>query len=265
MSSVSLSWLLIGWGVMALVMAGLWGFQRRTGDAGIVDVAWGMGVGLLAASFACLGPGDRWRRTVVGSLAMIWALRLSGYILARVLTMPEDGRYASLKRDWGDAAPTKLFVFFQFQAIASLLFSLPMWFAVHAVSPWGVWDRLGVAIWCVAILGESLADRQLARFRDDPANRGKVCREGLWRYSRHPNYFFEWLHWWSYVCFARTAPWGWLTILGPLTMLYLILRVTGIPPTESQALRSRGEAYREYQRTTNAFFPWFPRPWPTPK
>jgi steroid 5-alpha reductase family enzyme len=111
-------------------------------------------------------------------------------------------------------------------------------------------------LWAGAVLGETVADRQLAGFRADPANRGAVCRRGLWRLSRHPNYFFEWVQWWAYVLIGRGAP---LTLIGPAAMLVFLFRVTGIPYTERQALRSRGEAYREYQRATSAFVPWPPR------
>ena len=104
-----------------------------------------------------------------------------------------------------------------------------------------------------------LADRRLAHFRGRPGNRGKTCREGWWHYSRHPNYFFEWLHWWSYMALAAGAPYGWVALLAPTAMFYLLFRVTGIPPTEAQALASRGDDYREYQRTTSVFFPWFPK------
>ena len=120
-------------------------------------------------------------------------------------------------------------------------------------------DFVAIAVWVIAIAGESIADRQLDNFRNNPSNKGQVCKDGLWYYSRHPNYFFEWLHWWTYVLFAITYPLGWLSILAPALMLFFILKVTGIPPTEKQALKSRGERYREYQRTTNAFFPWFPK------
>ena len=174
--------------------------------------------------------------------------------------MPEDGRYSTLKKDWGEAAQWKMFRFYQFQALGSVLFALPMLIAAQSSSALSLLDFAGALIWFVAIVGETIADRQLARFRAASANRGKVCRVGLWNYSRHPNYFFEWLHWWSYVCFAINAPLGWLTVLGPMTMLYFILYVTGIPPTEAQAIKSRGDAYREYQRTTNAFFPWPSKP-----
>ncbi len=121
------------------------------------------------------------------------------------------------------------------------------------------WDIAGVLVWLLAVGGERTADAQLERFRADPANRGRTCRVGLWRLSRHPNYFFEWLHWWSYVLIGFAAPLGWLTLLGPAVMLLFLLRITGIPMTELRAIESRGDAYREYQRTTSAFFPWPPK------
>lgn len=250
----------LGWVSMAVVMGLLWLLQRRTGDAGIVDVAWGMGVGLLALFFIWgSDEGDFARRVVLACLVVFWALRLSAYILWRVLTMEEDGRYQTLKHDWGSDAQTKLLGFYQLQAIGSLLFALPVLIAARGTSPLGFPDYLGISIWLIAIGGELIADGQLARFRSNPANQGKVCQDGFWKYSRHPNYFFEWLHWWAYVCLAISAPWGWLTILGPILMLHFILNVTGIPPTEAQALKSRGEAYQEYQQTTSAFFLWPPK------
>jgi steroid 5-alpha reductase family enzyme len=112
----------------------------------------------------------------------------------------------------------------------------------------------------LSIVGESIADAQLAKWRKNPANKGRTCRAGLWNYSRHPNYFFEWLHWWFYVPLTITLPFGWLSLALPALMLYFLLRVTGIPYTEMQAIKSRGDDYREYQRTTSAFIPWFPKP-----
>ncbi len=115
------------------------------------------------------------------------------------------------------------------------------------------------ALWMFAVLGESLADRQLAAWRSDPDNRGRTCRAGLWRYSRHPNYFCEWLIWCAFATIASAAPLGWLAWMAPGVMLFLILKVTGIPPTEARALRSRGDDYRRYQQSTSAFFPWPPK------
>ncbi len=117
----------------------------------------------------------------------------------------------------------------------------------------------GAALWLIAISGEALADAQLAAFKRRASNKGRVCDAGLWRYSRHPNYFFEWLIWVAYFVFALGSPWGWVAIVGPASILYLLLRVTGIPMTEEQSIRSRGDAYRRYQQTTSAFIPWFPK------
>jgi steroid 5-alpha reductase family enzyme len=173
--------------------------------------------------------------------------------------MPEDGRYLALKEAWGPAAPRKMLWFFMFQAVAASLFSLPMLMAANNPSPFGILDYAALVVAVIAVTGESVADHQLQRFREGPGNRGRTCRSGLWRYSRHPNYFFEWLHWFVYALFALSAPWGWLTLLAPAAMLHFILNVTGVPPTEQQALKSRGDDYRAYQRETSVFFPWFPR------
>lgn len=256
-------WILamIGWAVMAIVMAALWRVQKSRGDAGIVDVAWGLGVGFLGMFFSAMSTiGDSTRRVLIAALALIWALRLSAHIFARLRRLPEDGRYQTLKSQWGDRAQWNLFLFFQVQAFWSVLFALPMLLAArNPVPAFTTWDVAAIIIWLAAVAGEMLADRQLSAFRMNPANRGQVCRQGMWRYSRHPNYFCEWLHWWAYVFLAVGATGGWLTVLGPVLMLFFLLKVTGIPPTEAQALKSRGEAYREYQRTTSVSFPWPPK------
>lgn len=253
-------WLLFGgWLVMAVVMVLVWLLQRWSGDAGIVDVMWSAGVGALGVVYAALSSGDPWRRLLIGLMAGIWGLRLALYLLQRVRRLPEDGRYTTMRQDWGEHAQRNLFIFFQVQAFWSVLFAVPMLIAAANSAPPGWLDGLGLVIWIISVAGETIADRQLGRFRLDPDNRGKVCRRGLWYYSRHPNYFFEWLHWWAYVCLGLLAPWGWLTLGGPLVMLYFLFKVTGIPPTEAQAVRTRGEAYRDYQRTTSVFFPWPPR------
>jgi steroid 5-alpha reductase family enzyme len=251
--------LALGLAVMVAVMAGLWLVQRRTANAGWVDVGWSAGVGIVGALAAALGAGWPARRLLVGAMIALWSLRLAAYILRRVLSEPEDGRYTRLREEWGAAAQRRLFVFYQAQAVLAVLFALPVW--VAAADPrhgWGARDVTAVLVWLVAVAGESLADRQLARFRSDPGNRGRTCAAGLWRYSRHPNYFFEWVHWWAYVVLAAGAPWWWLTLAGPALMLFFLLKVTGVPATEARALLSRPD-YAEYQRTTSAFIPWFPR------
>ncbi len=245
---------------MSSVMATLWWWQRRAGDAGIVDVAWGLGVAACALLFSTtVADSHTARRTAICLLVSVWALRLSLFVLRRLWALPEDGRYTTMKKEWNEQAQRKLFWFYQMQAAASVLFALPMLVAFQNRSAWSGWDSAACVIGIVAIVGESLADWQLWTFRTNPKNQGQVCRSGLWKYSRHPNYFFEWLHWWAYVFFAGFAAWGWLNLAFPLAMLYFILFQTGIPPTEKQALQSRGDAYREYQRTTSAFVPWFPK------
>ena len=252
--------LLWGWALMALAMAVLWEVQRRFGKAGIVDVLWAGGVGALALFFVWQADGYVQRRFLIGILAGAWSFRLTSYLLVRVVRMTEDGRYEEMKQKWGKATQRNLFLFFQVQAFWSVLFAAPMLLAAqNSEAPLGWVDAAGVAVWILAIYGEAVADRQLARFRMRPGNKGKVCQEGLWRYSRHPNYFFEWSHWWAYVLIGWNGPMGYLTLLGPAAMLLFLFKITGIPPTEANALKSRGNAYREYQRTTSAFFPWRPK------
>lgn len=243
------------------LMAGLWQVQRKTGNAGIVDAGWAAAIGMLGIFFAATSDGYPPRRLLVAALIGVWSARLALYILLdRVIGHPEEGRYRTLREKWGASAGKRLFIFFQSQALAALFFALPVLVVTHhPVDRWTPWDLAGTLIWCIGVGNTILADRQLARFKRNPENRGRTCREGWWRYSRHPNYFFEWLHWWSYVALAVASPYWWLTLLAPAVMLYFLLRVTGIPPTEAQALASRGDDYRQYQRSTSVFVPWFPK------
>ncbi len=253
--------LLEGWGIAAALMLVLWLIQRATRDAGVVDVGWAAGLGILAVFFALRSEAPDGRRLLVGGMAGIWALRLALHLLRdRVLGKPEDGRYQTLRASWGEKAQLFFFVFFQAQALLDAILAVPFWIALASPAAFGqATDAIGLAVWLTAVGGESLADRQLARFRARPESKGKTCREGLWRYSRHPNYFFEWLHWWAYPIVAWGAPWWAFTLTAPALMLFFLLRVTGIPATEAQAVKSRGDDYRDYQRTTSAFVPWFPK------
>jgi steroid 5-alpha reductase family enzyme len=245
---------------MSLIMLALWYLQLRTRDPGVVDVAWGLGVAAVAVFLAWNSShGDLSRRLLVSALIVIWSLRLSGHVLLRLWRQPHDGRYEALQRTWGSSAAWRMLRFYQMQGLASVLFALPVWIAATNPQPLGWHDLAAGICWLAGIAGETLADAQLARFRASSENRGRVCQVGLWYFSRHPNYFFEWLHWCSYPLFAWGSSLGILAWIGPWAMYYFITQVTGIPPTEAQALRSRGEAYREYQQTTNAFFPGLPR------
>ncbi len=254
-------WTLLGagWLGAALLMAGLWLLQRRAGNAAIVDAGWAASLGLMGVIYGLCGPGDPLSRTAVAVITGLWGLRLAWHLLRdRVLGKPEEGRYRELRRHWGDRFQPRLFGFYQAQALLAAVLSLP--FALAVTRPQAGWlDLAAVGLWALGLGVESVADRQLARFKRDPANAGQVCAVGLWRYSRHPNYFGEWLMWLAFALLALPARGGWLGLLAPLLMLLFILKITGIPPTEAQALRSRGEAYRRYQRTTRAFVPWRPR------
>jgi steroid 5-alpha reductase family enzyme len=234
--------------------------QRRTGNAGIVDFVWAAGIGGLAVFYSAVASGDIGRRVLLAALAGTWSLRLAVYLFVdRVWGKPEDGRYQMLRTNWGQKAPAFFLVFFQIQAVWAIMFSVPFLPVVYRQGALGGLDLLGVAIWVIAVGGETLADRQLARFRADPENRGKTCQVGLWRYSRHPNYFFEWIHWFAYVCLGIGSSYWWVTLMGPVVMLLFLYKVTGIPYTEKRALQSRGDDYRRYQETTSAFIPWFPK------
>jgi steroid 5-alpha reductase family enzyme len=251
----------LGWALMALVMLALWEVQRRRGDASIVDVVWTVGLGLLALLYVLVLPGGGGRRVLVTVLVVLWSGRLASHLLGdRVIGKEEDGRYREMRRQWGERAQVEFFRYFQAQALAAAFFSIPFLVAMTNGRPFpGAWDAVGATVWLVAVTGEWLADAQLARWRADPRHRGRTCRAGLWSWSRHPNYFFEWLHWWSYVLLAAGGARWWLTLLGPAAMLYLLFRVTGIPKNEARALQTRGDDYRDYQRGTSVFIPLPPR------
>jgi len=254
-------WLLtlIGFVVLSAWMAFLWKASRRIHNAGLVDVGWATGLAFLGVLYATFGPGDLVRRALIGSMVLLWGLRLSLHLyFDRVMGKPEDPRYASLRREWKDTNGKKFFWFFQFQGALALVLALPFLIAAINTDPMlYLLEYAATGLWVVAFFGETLADYQLTRFKANRVNRGKTCRVGLWNYSRHPNYFFEWLIWVSYALFALSSPWGWWGWLSPVLMLYFLLKVTGIPATEQQALHTRGDDYRDYQRTTSMFVPWF--------
>jgi steroid 5-alpha reductase family enzyme len=239
----------------------LWLVHLPLRNAAIVDVGWAGGLALLAFIYAALGGGYPLRAQLLAIMAGIWGLRLALYLLlTRVVGHAEEGRYAQLRRQWRGNLPLKFLLFFQVQAWLCILLSAPFLLASLNKKPQlSALELAGLGLWVVAFLGEVAADFQLTRFKSNSANRGATCRVGLWKYSRHPNYFFEWLIWIAFALFALPAPHGYLALLAPALILLFLFRVTGIPATEAQALRSRGEEYRKYQQSTSSFVPWFPR------
>lgn len=247
---------------LCLAFALLYLLARKLNNYGIVDIAWSYAFGALAAFYALCGPGWPVRRALIAALATVWSLRLGTHLAIRVIGHhpTEDGRYVQLRKDWAANFASRMFWFFQMQAVSVVLLGAA--FLLICLNPAPAFHPLeyaGAALWLVAISGEAVSDAQLAAFKRNPANKGKVCTVGLWHFSRHPNYFFEWLIWVSYFVFALASPYGWIAFIGPASILYLLLRVTGIPMTEEQSLRSRAEAYRRYQKTTSPFIPWFPK------
>jgi steroid 5-alpha reductase family enzyme len=260
-----------GWlGAVPMVVAGaaasvtllfaLWLVHLRLRNAAVVDVGWTIAIGLQALAAAGLGPGDPMRRVLVGAVGGLWSARLALHLARRVAAEPEDPRYAELRARWGGNLRLKFLAFFLFQGVLAVALAAPFFVAAADPAPrihplfWS-----GVALALVSVVGEGLADAQLRRFKSDPSNRGMVCRVGLWGWSRHPNYFFDWLIWCAFVLLALPSPHGWTTVGSPMLMLYFLLRVTGIPATEAHALRSRGAAYARYQREVSAFVPLPPR------
>ncbi len=246
--------------IAVVVFAAVWFVSYRIQNYGYLDVIWSLSVALLAPVYAWLGTGDATRRLVFTAIGAAWSLRLGLYVLVRVSRMhpKEDARYRTLRERWH--SPGRFLLFFELQALIAVLFSLPFLLASLNTRPGlGLLEWCGLAVALCATAGEALADWQAQRFKRDPANKRAVVDVGLWRYSRHPNYFFESLVWWGFFLAALDSPYGWVTVVCPLLMLYILLQVTGVPLTEKHSLESRGEAYRAYQRRTSRFIPWFPK------
>ncbi|WP_284700774.1 DUF1295 domain-containing protein [Robbsia betulipollinis] len=254
-------------------MALAWRVALRTGNAGWIDVFWTFGLGVIgvaavgvllspwlpaASSFAPVAP----RALLAAALLAAWSLRLGAHILGRTRRNDDDPRYAQLREEWGARYASRLFLFLQVQALAGVPLLLAVVVAAGRPGPFGdVQDGLALAVCLVAVAGEALSDRALRRFARAPHRREAVCETGPWRWSRHPNYFFEWLGWcaWPVLALHAGHPWGCITLLAPLLMYVLLVHVSGIPPLEAHMARSRGAAWRDYAARTPAFFPWPPR------
>ena len=248
---------LISWAVVAIIMVIIWLWALKIKNNGVVDIFWSTNFLVIAVIIWFLSDGYMPRKNLVCALAGLWSIRLGVYLLIRVGAhlKEEEGRYKQLRLEWND---TKFFFFFQMQAFSNVMLSIPFFIiALNQDTHISIIEYIGAGLFLLCIIGEGVSDWQLQYFKKHNTVKGKVCEFGLWNYSRHPNYFFQFSLWISVLIFALPSPYGWLAVICPLSIGYLIFKVTGIPMTEEQAVRSRGEAYKEYQRTTSVFVPWF--------
>lgn len=245
--------------VTLLLFAAAFMFARRIDNYSVVDVIWSYAFGLVTLWYAIASPGWLPRRAAIASAVFLWSVRLGTHLATRVRAHhpAEDGRYVTMRREWGAQLGRRMFRFYQIQGVSVVVLALPfLLVCLNARARFAPLEVIGLLVCLLGVTGESIADAQLARFKRDALNRGRVCDIGLWRYSRHPNYFFEWTIWVGFWLMACAAGWwGVATIVSPMIILYLLLGVTGIPLSEAQSLRSRGDAYRRYQRLTSAFVP----------
>lgn len=245
---------------VALLMTGAWLVQRATANASWVDAIWPLATGLAGIAFA-LAPVVHWppnpRQIVLAAVIGLWALRLSVHIARRTAGAREDPRYHELRMQWGEAAQSRFFWFFQLQGATAVFLALALLLAAYNPAPFPTpLDIAGIAVVLLAIAGEALSDAQLTGCKRRGAG---ICEAGLWRLSRHPNYFFEWLGWWAYPLMAIDPRldygWGWAALLAPAFMYWLLAHVSGVPPLERHMLAKHGAAYAAYQQRTPAFFP----------
>lgn len=250
-----------GWFFVFLFMSVLWYIGKRMKNYAIVDVGWTVSLVILCLVYFFMGDGNILHKSLITAMVSLWGLRLGGYLLfTRILGgHGEDQRYADFRKDYGDKVDQKFFTnIFQFQAILDVLLSLT--FLLPCLNPSSeihILEIIGLILFVVSVIGEGIADNQLHKFKLNPENKGKNCEVGLWYYSRHPNYFFEWMIWVSWGIFALGSPYGYIGLISPVLMYIFLTKFTGVPMTEKYALEKRGDIYREYQKTTSAFIPWF--------
>jgi steroid 5-alpha reductase family enzyme len=242
------------------IMAVSWFVQDRTGHSGWIDVFWTFGVGIVGIVAAMTPPhfASPHRNLLVAMLAFLWSARLGVHIMRRNLRTTDDPRYAQLRKEYGAAARGKMFWLVEKQAIVSIPLVLAITLAAHNPDVQMRWqDIAGLIVMLVSIAGETVADMQLRAFQRDPQHRGRICDVGLWRWSRHPNYFFEWLGWLAYplIAISGTYEWAWLSLLAPAVMFWLLRYVSGVPPLEEHMRETRGVAWDAYAARTSAFFP----------
>jgi steroid 5-alpha reductase family enzyme len=248
--------------ILIILFVFTWWLSVKLDNYSFVDVTWSLAFTPVALWYAMSGQGWMPRRIAIAILISAWSLRLGLHLWRRVAGHhpSEDVRYAVLREKWQANPPRAFLLFFMMQAVLVWLLMLPVYLLSAQTNPqFHALEWAGLGLWAFALIGEGLADSQLSHFKRTNTNPTAICESGLWHYSRHPNYFFQSLLWWGLFLMAVPAPMGWLAIIAPLTMLHFLLNVTGIPLTEKLSLQKRGEVFREYQRTTSAFVPWFRR------
>lgn len=242
-----------------LIFAAAWASCVKIKNFSPVDAFWAFCIGLTAVFFLFVKTSTT-QPLVAGILITAWSVRL-GYHLSRRIAKhhpSEDSRYQKLREVWSGKVNSMFLLFFLGQALSVFLLALPFYLIACDPKPaYDLFPILGTLIASTGLIGETIADRQMSAFKASSPDPKSICQIGLWKYSRHPNYFFESIIWIGFFVFALGSPWGWTTIYAPVIITYLLLKVTGIPPTEASALLSKGEAYREYQLTTSPFIPRF--------
>ncbi|MES2923251.1 MAG: DUF1295 domain-containing protein [Verrucomicrobiota bacterium] len=254
--------LALGTAMMMLIFFFAWIAAEKLSNYSLVDAVWALGIGLSASLWLAVVGDFSDKETVAAALIATWSARLGGHLLRRISKAhpEEDARYVKLREVWNGRVSSAFFWFFQAQGISVVLLALPfLLIAADPDSSWSAWESAGLVVAAAGILGESVADAQMSRFKARNTDSKAVCQDGLWRYSRHPNYFFETVIWTGFYVYACGSEWGWTMIYAPATITFLLLKVTGIPPTEAAAVARKGDAYRRYQKSTSSFIPWPPR------
>jgi steroid 5-alpha reductase family enzyme len=225
----------------------------------VADVAWGLGFVLLAWTSFFLSGSSGARGVLAGILVSIWGLRLAWHIHARHRGKPEDFRYMAWRREWGKWFYARSYAqVYLLQGALLFIVALPVvTINRNTGGTFGLFDGIGACVWLFGFLFESVGDAELARFAKDPLNRGKILQSGLWRYTRHPNYFGEVVQWWGIWLMAVAVPGDWFSIVGPLTITFLILKVSGIPMLEKKM--AENPDFAEYKSKTSVFLPRFPK------
>ncbi|MEI5908482.1 DUF1295 domain-containing protein [Bacillus spongiae] len=248
---------------VVIYMTLFWVVAQLKKDLSIVDIAWGGGFVVIAIVLLFFTKEYTSRQMIVTSLVCIWGFRLSIYLYLRNKNTGEDYRYKNMRKRWIEqgksVALTSYIRVYMSQGVAMLLLSFP----IVAVNAWdtgsslGLWDYIGVMVWTLGFLFEVVADKQLSNFKKDPRNKGKIITSGVWKYSRHPNYFGESVLWWGVFLIVSSVTFGWTTIIAPVALTFLLVKVTGVPPLERKYMQK--PEFREYAKRTSMFIPWFPK------